>query len=200
MGERGLSLEDWLQRIDSIGPAYLLIAIEQRLGPELSRRVTPEDIFQDVMVVLCQQAARLEWRGPAAFRAWVLTVIEHRIADAARGQGPADAKLAHPGHAAVDPALAEAVAHTTTPGRMAALLEEASAIREALSGLPDLDRRILIARIIEGRTLEGVASELGMTIGSVRHRLRMGAELYRIRLRRSLAQGDSSHAGDRGRR
>lgn len=188
----------WMHRLDSIGPGSLLYVIESRLGPAASGQAAAEDVFQDVMLTLCQNAERLEWRGLAAFRAWLLTVIDHRIADMAR--------RARTGHTSAGPVMSErvaagrfesspvwkAVAQSTTPSRVAAYREEARAIRDALAGLPADLRDIVLARVIEQRTLEEIAESTGLTVGVVRHRLRTGTEEYALRLRRSLAASNGT--------
>ncbi|MBZ0171950.1 MAG: sigma-70 family RNA polymerase sigma factor [Phycisphaerales bacterium] len=183
------SLATWMHRIDSVGPGSLLVAIESRLGSGISRHVSPEDILQEALLSLCRTADRLEWKGHAAFRSWLLTVIDHRIADAARMNKPGTVTHSD-SHA--PPCFLDAVRQSTTPSRIAAYHEEAGAIRAALSGLPDELRGIVRARIIEQRTLAEIAASEGLTIGVVRHRFRTGAELYAIRLRRELAWSDGA--------
>lgn len=179
------SVSEWLHRLESIGPGSLLVAIESRMGEALARHVSPEDIYQEAMLSLCQAAERLEWRGHAAFRSWLLTVIDHRIADAARNGVRSPRPDPHPfPHGA--PGLVGALAMSTTPSRLAVYREQAEAIRAALRELPEDLREIVRARVIDQRPLREVAESMGLSVGVVRHRFRVGAELYTVHLRRAL--------------
>lgn len=188
---RHASVGTWLHRIESIGPGSLLYIIETRLGAAAARHVTPDDIFQDLMLSVCRSASGLEWRGPAAFRSWVLTVIDHRIADAARRGARAPE---HRSIGDIPDDLRHALEQTTTPSRVASYREEARVIREALCRLPQELRDIVRARVIEQKTLGEIAESAGLTVGVVRHRLRTGSEMYTSELRRLMVTGNGSGA------
>jgi len=181
------NVDEWVERIEAIGPASLLVAIERRLGQTLRDRVSAEDILQEALLSACREVQRLEWRGHRQFRSWLLRVIEHRIADEARRQERGERRPRN--DQAVDDAFAAAVAQSTTPSRLAVYREQAGLIRQALERLPEPERRIVCARVIDQRPLAAIAEELGLTVGVVRQRFRAGAELYQIMLHRGLASG-----------
>lgn len=45
-----------------------------------------EDLVQEVLLVVFREIAEFEWRGQGAFRAWLRTILAHRVRDYFRGQ------------------------------------------------------------------------------------------------------------------
>ena len=174
----------WDDIVRTAGPASLLLLIESRIGPALRARITAEDLLQEALLAAWRDRARIEWRGPRAFRAWLVAVIENRIREAAdrgaaakRGGGVAPHPLPGPGGA-----VPAALAITTTPSRIAQYSEQATAMRAALVQLPDELRDVVRLRLFEQRTASQIAAELGIGVGAVLHRFRRGAEMYRMLL------------------
>lgn len=188
------SPQAWESLIAAANPASLLVAIEHRMSDSLRLHTTPEDILQDVLLLAWRDRARLEWRGMRALRSWLLTIIDHRIADIAAaasavkrgGNAPrlslSAAQFIH-GNVGPPPA----VMITTTPSRVALYREQAEAM---LAGLREVDeelREVLRLRLFEHRATDQIARELGIGVAAVRHRLRRGAEAYRRALARLLS-------------
>lgn len=177
----------WQELVDAMNPASLLVLIQSRMGPDLLRRSTPEDVLQDALMNAWRDRAKVEWRGVRPFRAWLLTVIDNRLRDLAdyehaqkRGGGRSPISIDAPsrGNASSDGQRPQWLVATTTPSRMAVMREQAVAIRTALESLhPDV-RDVVRLRVVEQRTLEQVADQLGMHISAVRRRLVKGAQEY----------------------
>lgn len=182
----------WDELIESVGPASLLVIIRSRLGASLGRRVTEEDIFQESLLCAWRDRTKLEWRGIKSFRSWLLTIIDHRIRDAAaresaqkRGgrSGPVLFSHFESESAGNDGTSFVAGLVSTTPSRIAMYKEQATAIEQALTCLPADLQTVVQLRLIEQRSVEEVAALLGIGPSAVRHRLYRGAELYRTKLR-----------------
>jgi RNA polymerase sigma-70 factor (ECF subfamily) len=45
-----------------------------------------DDLAQEVLLVVFREIAEFEWRGQGAFRAWLRTILAHRVRDYFRGQ------------------------------------------------------------------------------------------------------------------
>jgi len=192
--------DDWHELIEAVGPASLLLIIDDRMSTKLKHRLTPEDILQEALLHAWRDRANCRWEGLRSFRSWLLTIIDRRIQYAAayesaqkRGGGRPAAALTM-----VEPSGSQGTelsqfagpVASTTPSRAAIVREEAAAIREALDSLPPELREVLWLRLFEQMTLEQIAQRLGIGEAAVRHRVRKGSELYR----RCLAAAFSSRS------
>ena len=193
---------EWERAIEACDPASLLVVIASRLG---SREVSAEadDILQEALCRAWEARERVEWRGHRAFRAWILTVIDNCISDAARRSAVRrEQPLDRPGSWGRERSAASGPpAGSTTPSRLAVYREQAEIIVDALSALDPEVREIIVQRLLMQRELEQIAESMGVGVGAVRHRFRKGCEAYRRELRRSLGHRTTvaSHEhGDRG--
>jgi RNA polymerase sigma-70 factor (ECF subfamily) len=73
--------DDW-RRLDALYRP-LLRAWVARAGVPAS---DVDDLVQDVLLVVYREVAGFEWRGQGAFRAWLRTILAHRVRDYFRGQ------------------------------------------------------------------------------------------------------------------
>jgi RNA polymerase sigma-70 factor (ECF subfamily) len=73
--------DDW-RRLDELYQP-LLRAWMARAGVAAS---DVEDLVQDVLLVVFREIGGFEWRGQGAFRAWLRTILAHRVRDHFRGQ------------------------------------------------------------------------------------------------------------------
>jgi RNA polymerase sigma-70 factor (ECF subfamily) len=196
------SPEAWERLIEAVEPASLLVVIEQRMSGVLRRVQTAEDIFQEALLHAWRDRRGFEWRGVKSFRSWLLTIIDHRIHNAADRQ--AAAKRAGVVTVASLPAFDGATTFaepgfpsgSTTPSRLAIYREQADLMGRALAGLPDEQREVVRLRLFEQASLEEIAARLGLGMSAVRHRFRKGSELYAKRLERAL--GSNAPADESG--
>lgn len=183
--------------IEAAGPPSLMVVIASRMGERLKQHVTPEDIWQETVLHAWRDRKQFQWRGRKEFRSWLLTIIDHRIRDAAAYHSAAKrGGLCRPvvlaaigtGHSGdtTDVALAEPI-ETTTPSRIAIYKEQAAAIQAALDSLPQELRDVVRLRLLEQVSLKETAQRLGITEAVASHRSRKGAELYRRRLMAEFA-------------
>ncbi len=187
----------WDRLIEAVGPASILVIIENRMSASLKRQFTPEDVWQEALLHAWRDRSRCQWRGLKSFRSWLLTIIDHRIRDAAdydsaakRGGGTPrvpfsvlESSESTSGEAALFPGPIG----STTPSRIAVYSEQAAAMRAALSALPKDVRDVVRLRLFEQLTAEQVADRLGIGVSAVRHRFRKGALTYRQKLRLELS-------------
>jgi RNA polymerase sigma factor (sigma-70 family) len=199
---------EWQRLIDAVQPAAMLFRIESRMSSELRQRVASEDIWQETLLCAWRDRDRLDWRGLPAFRQWLIEIAENRIRDAVERQSAA--KREAPGRRAVaidaggwDPSTngmgANLPAREKTPPSVAVHVERAQVIREALEGLPEHFREVLRLRLFEEWDRDRIAGHLGLSIPAVKHRIRLGAALYRDRLALVLSSRRSVVAEGRGR-
>jgi RNA polymerase sigma-70 factor (ECF subfamily) len=181
----------WSHLMESVGPASLLVVIENRMSRALKQSTSAEDILQDSFLHAWRDRGQCEWRGVRAFRSWLLSVIDHRIQNAAaresaqkRGGGVRKRAISSlvsesmegSGSAWAGPAI------STTPSQIAMYRERASAMQEALAAMPSDLQAIVHMRLFEQLRLEDIAARMSIGVEAVRHRFRKGSELYRARL------------------
>ena len=181
----------WERLVHAVGPASLLVIIRSRMSILMRQRVGEEDIFQEALLRAWRDRQQCQWRGIKAFRSWLLTLIDHCIADAASyaarlkrggGEQPVPFSTLTAGSESRESAVPQALVASTTPSRLAVYKEQAAAVEEALASLPEDLQPVVRFRLIEQLPIEEVAVRLGIGPSAVRHRLYKGAELYRARL------------------
>jgi RNA polymerase sigma-70 factor (ECF subfamily) len=162
--------------------------VERRMGPALRERISPEDILQESFLHAWRDRARHEWRGPREFRNWLLSIVDHRIADAGdrigalkRGGGRNTIPIVSRDGSDAGKGVSDLPA-STTPSRIAWYREQASAIRSAVESLDQEHREVVMLRLVDRLSVAEVADRLGLGPAAVRHRLRRGAEAFRYRL------------------
>ncbi len=194
--------DDWHDLIEAVGPASILLIIEDRMSKALQNRMTPEDVLQESLLHAWPDRAKCEWRGIKSFRAWLLTLIDHRIRDfadyenaAKRGGGTPPAVFSVLQDAAESSEAAVAIA-STTPSRVAIYREQASAMKEALESLSPELRDVVRFRLFEQLPMDEIAQRLDIGVSAVRHRFRKGAAVYRERLLATFSSRAGSLRGE----
>lgn len=178
---------DWERLLEALGMPALLVLVEERMGTRLKQWYQPEDVLQEGLLHAWRDRERLEWRGIAAFRRWFLQVLENRLRDladhaACQKRGGAEVMVPLTVSDECSDVPEHVVALTTTPGRRAVLKEQAEILRQALHALPEDLQPVVRLRLLEEKTSAEVATELGIGLSAVKHRLRVGAGLIRQRL------------------
>lgn len=190
----------WDRLVGEVNPPSMLVAIRAMMSGPLRQRFDADDVWQETLLHAWRDRENLEWRGPGAFRRWLLEIARHRVCDLSdaaatlkRGAGRelrfADRSVASDSNGAEHYAGPMAL---TTPGRAAADRERADLLEQALGALPNEWRDVVRLRLFEDRTLEEIAARLGIGVEGVRYRFRRGAEAYRRELRRRRAVGSET--------
>ena len=135
-----------------------------------------DDLVQDAFLMAFRRLATL--REPSRFGPWIATIARNLAHDFHRRAQPEDALA--------DDASQECVS-SEPPADGKSL--EAHEVLEALRGLSDTYREILILRLVEGMSGPEIAERTGLTHGSVRVNLHRGMEQLRAKLK--AAQGGS---------
>jgi RNA polymerase sigma-70 factor (ECF subfamily) len=134
-----------------------------------------EDVVQDAFVSLWKQAPRFDpKRGQV--RSWLLTIVHHRAIDAVRRRTGRKER-------ALPEGPEEFVATRGRPEELAEWKLEAEAVRAAVRQIPDDQRQTVEMAYFEGLTHVEIAERMGVPLGTVKSRLRIGLEKMRTYLR-----------------
>jgi RNA polymerase sigma factor (sigma-70 family) len=135
--------------------------VRRRVGSDAEA----EDLTQSVFV---QAAAHLESAkgesGPVL--AWLYTVAQHRLVDESRRKARrgANGPLELASLTRADPCYGS---------------EVASALRDALAGLPESNRSVVVMRLIQGRKFADIAQQLGTSEAACKMRFVRGLAAVR---------------------
>jgi RNA polymerase sigma-70 factor, ECF subfamily len=137
-----------------------------------------DDAVQEVFLRLWRNAAQFD---PARGRlsAWLFAIARHQIVRdlAARGR---DRRVAAAD--AIDVALAREPDPGATVDEDVSSRERARAVLAALRGIPSEQRRVLVLAYFTGATQAEMASTLGIPLGTVKKRVRLGLQKLRAAL------------------
>ena len=137
----------------------------------LGESPSAEDAVQEAFLTVWRQAERLD---PARGRvgSFLMTVVHHKAIDLLRSRRGQEARSVP-----LDPATIEAQ-EADVLDRVATSMGAAAA-REALRSLPQEQREPIELAYFEGMTHVEIAEALGVPLGTVKSRLRLGLERMR---------------------
>jgi RNA polymerase sigma factor (sigma-70 family) len=175
--------ESWA--IDEVCRRYgprVAAMVRPRMWRRLRRRLETADLAQEAMAEIARQVPGVNFSSEADFLRWTAAVVEHKVLQAARRW----AARSRAGRAVPIDACREAADPLAeTPSRLYRRREDAEKISEALAGLAQDDRRIVIARLLLGLRWPEVAASLGTTIPAAQMRLQRARGRLVKALRRS---------------
>lgn len=185
----------WGGLLDRLDVASIFVVLSSWIHPRLRRHVAVEDIWQDTLCLAWRCRDQHQWRGLAAYRAWLLSIARNRIRDAARSVG----REKRGGKAATKPfsvlagngsVSALLPPGSTTPSRVAAHQERSQAMRKALAELEPPLQVVVWLRLFEELPMRVVAERLNLPLSTAKVRLLRGIKGYRRSLEAHL-RGDS---------
>jgi RNA polymerase sigma-70 factor, ECF subfamily len=150
-----------------------------------------EDVVHDAFVAVWRKIDRFDaQRG--TLRAWLMTVVRNRAIDRVRARRPAvdldDADERSLLRTGPNPTWEEALRRTS-----------AAEIRDAMTGLPDEQRRAIELAYFGGYTYREVADLTGVPVGTANGRLRLALARLRAVMAESRAVAVPSAESARGR-
>jgi RNA polymerase sigma-70 factor (ECF subfamily) len=134
----------------------------------MGSRAEAEDLTSEVFHHALANIGRFEWRG-APFAAWLYRIAANAIADrwqrTARERGnPVAAEPQAPGDAGLEE------------------VEERARIFRQVSALPPEQRRVIVLRFVEDKSIREIAGELGRSEGAVKQLQFRALENLRARM------------------
>jgi RNA polymerase sigma-70 factor, ECF subfamily len=187
---RNLADEEVMQLVQGGSPRAFELLYDRHGGAAFSlayrmvgNRVTAEDITQEAFLSIWRSRLRYE-QARGSVRTWVLGIVHNRAIDALR-RGTV--------HERRRESLEGVEERFEAPERTeveAARREEARGVRDALDTLPDEQRRTIELAYFGGFSHSQIAEMLGMPIGTVKGRMRLGLDKMRKQLAEGFAPGE----------
>ena len=145
----------------------LLVAEHSAAVYRLARSVVrdpglADDVTQDTFIKVWKHVD--EFRGDGSMRGWILRIAHNTAVSTLR-------KIRD---SATDPAKLPDAHETLTPNRVVEGRLALDELREALDGLDELTRAVVVLREVEGMSYDDIASTLDVPIPTVKTRLLRG--------------------------
>jgi len=137
--------------------------------------VDPDDCYQEIWLKVMRALPSFDPDGPAPARGFVATIARRHLVDQHRRQTARDraARAAVNESPAVDPAE-----------RIDAAIDR-HRLEGALGELPPEQRHVVVQHHVHGASLEELAAEQGVALGTIKSRLHRGRARLAERLRRT---------------
>ncbi len=144
-------------------------------------RNAAEDVAQEAFLSIWRSNAHFD-RARGSVRSWVLSVVRNRAIDALRrGSGHAP-KLDHDDDGAIEAKEAEERTESEALRR-----ETSRELKGALGTLPADQSQVIELAYFGGFSHSEIAAMLGMPLGTVKGRMRLGLEKIRLQLAEAMS-------------
>lgn len=147
----------------------------------LGERSAAEDVTQEAFVSIWRSGGRYD-RARGSVRSWMLGIVRNRAIDSLRMGGGRAPKL----NTDDDLLLEQQEAGERTEGE-ALQRETAKEVRTALGELPNEQSKVIQLAYFGGFSQSEIASMLGLPLGTVKGRMRLGLEKIRTEMAEGLA-------------
>jgi RNA polymerase sigma-70 factor, ECF subfamily len=176
---RDLADEDLMQLVQRAEASAFEVVYDRHAGAAFSlayrmcgARQLAEEVVQEAFLSIWRSGARYD-RARGSVRTWILGITHHRAIDALRRGVVQDR------HRASDEGIEERFEAEERTDVEVARREEALEVRGALHELPQEQRRAIELAYYGGFTQSEIAEMLGVPIGTVKGRMRLGMEKMR---------------------
>jgi RNA polymerase sigma-70 factor (ECF subfamily) len=177
-----LADEDLMPLVERKDPAAFEIVYDRHGGAAFSLayrivgdRIAAEDVTQEAFLSLWRSGARYE-RARGSVRTWLLGIVRNRAIDLLRRDVMPAPNLSF------DEQIQEKREAREATDAEALRNEAARQVRGALDELPRDQMRVIELAYFGGLTHSQIADMLGMPLGTVKGRMRLGIEKIRARL------------------
>lgn len=172
--------------------SYLGLLAKLQLSPRLRQKLDPSDLVQQTLLEAHAQAKEGAFEGdsPGQQAAWLRQILANTLANAVRDFGRAKRDVAL--ERSLESALADSsarleawlAADQSSPSEQVERNEQMLQLAEALAGLPEIQREVLLLRHCQGWGLAEISAHLGRSRAAVASLLRRGLQQLRERMQR----------------
>jgi RNA polymerase sigma-70 factor (ECF subfamily) len=173
---------------------YLRVLADIHLGSQLRTKVDASDIVQISLLEAHQDWKKAKFGSEGELLAWLRTILAHNLSNEGRryrSQGR-DMNRERSLAASVEHSSARleqfVASEQSTPSQQAVRNETAARLAAALAQLPEMQRRAVVLRHFQKRSIPEIATELDRTEQAVAGLVKRGLQ----KLRELMADGDGS--------
>jgi RNA polymerase sigma-70 factor, ECF subfamily len=147
----------------------------------VGEKAAAEDVTQEAFISIWKSGARFD-RARGSVRSWMLSIVRNRAIDALRSRAGKAPKLSFDDDAILEQRPAEELTD-----REAMRRETASELRGAIGELPGEQSKVIELAYFGGFSQSEISRMLGVPLGTVKGRMRLGLEKIRGELAEGLA-------------
>jgi RNA polymerase sigma-70 factor (ECF subfamily) len=147
----------------------------------VGERAAAEDVIQEAFVSIWRNGGRYD-RARGSVRSWTLGIVRNRAIDLLRSRSSRVPKLGFDDEAVLEQRPADELTDTEALRR-----ETAREVRGALDELPGEQSKVIELAYFGGFSQSEIATMVGVPLGTVKGRMRLGLEKIRGRLAEGLA-------------
>jgi RNA polymerase sigma-70 factor (ECF subfamily) len=147
----------------------------------IGEKAAAEDVTQEAFISIWRSGARFD-RARGSVRSWMLSIVRNRAIDALRSRAGKAPKLTFDDDAILEQRPAEERTEEEAMRR-----ETATEIRGALGELPGEQSKVIELAYFGGFSQSEISRMLGVPLGTVKGRMRLGLEKIRGELAEGLA-------------
>lgn len=147
----------------------------------VGERAAAEDVTQEAFISIWRSGARFD-RTRGSVRSWMLSIVRNRAIDSLRSKAGKAPKLTFDDDAVLEQRPSEELTEEEAMRR-----ETASEVRGALGQLPGEQSKVIELAYFGGFSQSEISRMLGVPLGTVKGRMRLGLEKIRGELAEGLA-------------
>jgi RNA polymerase sigma-70 factor, ECF subfamily len=147
----------------------------------VGEKAAAEDVTQEAFISIWRSGARFD-RARGSVRSWMLSIVRNRAIDALRSRAGKAPKLTFDDDAVLEQRPSEELTEDEAMRR-----ETATEIRGALGELPGEQSKVIELAYFGGFSQSEISRMLGVPLGTVKGRMRLGLEKIRGELAEGLA-------------
>jgi RNA polymerase sigma-70 factor (ECF subfamily) len=154
---------------------HLSLLVEVRLGRRLREKLDVDDLLQEVALEAHLEIGRFRGQTEREFLGWLRLVLATTVSNqvrhyfGTRRRDPRRERPISPGSEDSRTADRNLIAPHSSPSQRASRRERSSILAEALRGLPESYREVIVLRQIEELSFPEVARRMGRSEDSVRN-------------------------------
>jgi RNA polymerase sigma-70 factor (ECF subfamily) len=170
---------------------YLMVLARSRLDPGLRGKVDPADLVQQTLTRAYQKRDLFHGEDDAHRAAWLRKILSNVLVDAMRKLGPIGGERERSLEASIEQSSLRLerflVADQSSPSQRAMRNERLLALADALTGLPEDQRRAVELRHLHGASLVEIAQTMDRSVPAAAGLIQRGLRALRCRMEESAS-------------